>query len=463
MRHATRGRRSTRRRVVLAGAALAGGAGVTGCLPGGPPAESSAPAGAPVTVRVHARVGAEDEAYTRRLAEFTAQNSRHITAVYEGLSDYYVKLVNLIVSGTAGDITYLHHSNLAYQQFATAGLLRPVDDLIAKDRFDLTPWFPPTKQGMEYEGKWWGLPIRGQIVWNTLYYNPGLVGGAGLPDPETWSHADLVANLQRLTKRGAGDDVEAFGAMPGGWGDFSFTVGLMRRFGGELVSGDGKQVLVNPAACQAALQWYYDAWHRARVLRGAVLPQGEGPFAALVDGRAAMVISSLEAYRADIHKALNGAYRLEFRVMPRGPTGRVGGIMALNSSGILKSSPHPVEAWEVLKWLANRETSFALSSQQTGSNTANFRKDCYCDERFLNDPRFSRKSMESVCKGAELPEPAVLLWNLRYNEFNQAVAARMNEIRDNKADPNAGWMAALKGELQGLADLPRDTGLGGGR
>ena len=109
------------------------------------------------------------------------------------------------------------------------------------------------------------------------------------------------------------------------------------------------------------------------------------------------------------------------------------------------------------------ETSFALSTQQTGSNTANFRKDTYCDERFLNDPRFSRTSMESVCKGAELPEPAVLLWNLRYNEFNQALAVRMNEIRDNKADPNAGWMATLKSELQVLADLPRDTGLGGGR
>src|SRR5262245_66348945 len=121
MRQATRGRRSTRRWVVLAGATLAAGAGAAACLPGGRPAASGAPAGPPVTVRVHARVGAEDEAYTRRLAEFTAQNPRHITAVYEGLQDYYVKLVNLIVSGTVGDITYLHHSNLAYQQFATAG------------------------------------------------------------------------------------------------------------------------------------------------------------------------------------------------------------------------------------------------------------------------------------------------------------------------------------------------------
>src|SRR5262245_35951894 len=63
-------------------------------------------------------------------------------------------------------------------------------------------------------------------------------------------------------------------------------------------------------------------------------------------------------------KALNGAYRLEFRVMPKGPGGRVGGFLALNTNSIVKSSTHPTESWEVLKWLADRETSYASPRSQ---------------------------------------------------------------------------------------------------
>jgi ABC-type glycerol-3-phosphate transport system substrate-binding protein len=162
-------------------------------------------------------------------------------------------------------------------------------------------------------------------------------------------------------------------------------------------------------------------------------------------------------------KAINGAYKLEFRVMPKGPGNRVGGFLALNDSSIMKSSAHPAESWEVLKWLANKDSSYALATQQTGSNTPNFRKDTYCDPRLMADSRFSSKSMDAICKGAELPEPDALIWNLRYDEFNKLLSARMNDIRDNKAEPTIGWLNTLRTDLQAIADLPRDTGLGGGR
>ena len=175
---------------------------------------------------------------------------------------------------------------------------------------------------MTFEGRIWGLPIRGQIVWNTLFYNPNAIGGAGLPDPERWTHDDLTAYLQRLTRK-SGDATEAWGALPGGWGDLSYTVSLMRRFGGEVLSADGKQVTLNTPAGQAALQWYYDGWHRNRTLLTTQRAPGEGPYAPMGDGRAAMMLSCQGGFRADLHKAVNGTYPLEFRVMPKGPGNRV--------------------------------------------------------------------------------------------------------------------------------------------
>lgn len=416
---------------------------------------------APVTVVIHARTGSEDEAYGKRLADFTQQNGMNITAQYEGLGDYFNTLVTRIVAGTAGDSAYLLHTNLAYQQYAAANVLRPADDLIARDKFDLGAWYPPVKPAMTFDGKIWGLPIRGQIVWNTLFYNPNLLSAAGLPDPESWTHADLTSNMQTLTKKGAGDTIQQYGAMPGGWGDFSYTVGVMRRFGGEVISQDGKQVMINSPACQAALQWYYDGWHRNRSLLTPLRPQGEGTYVPLGNGQSAMMISAQGGFRAGINQAINGAYKLEFRVMPKGPGNRVGGFLAMNSQAILKASSHPDEAWEVLKWLSNADTSYALALQTTGSNTPNFRKDTYCDPRLLDDSRFSPRSMEAICKGADLPEPDAIIWNLRYSEFNSLLTSRLNDIRDNKAEPTAGWLNALRDDLQAIADRPRDTGIGG--
>jgi ABC-type glycerol-3-phosphate transport system substrate-binding protein len=414
-----------------------------------------------VTVRVHARTGSEDEAYQKRLAEFNQQNGMNITAEYEGLGDYFNKLVTLVVAGTVGDLAYLLHTNLVYQQYANAGVLRAVDDLIARDKFDLSLWFPPTMPAMTFEGKIWALPIRGQIVYNMLFYNPNLISSAGLPDPETWTHADLTTTMQKLTRKGGGDTIEQYGAMPGGWGEFSYSVSLMRRFGGEVISADGKQVTLSTPACQAALQWYYDGWHRTRSLLTPLRPAGEGTYVPLGNGQAAMMISAQGGFRADINKAINGAYQLNFRVMPKGPANRVGGVLALNSSAIMKSSTHPGEGWEVLNWLSNKDTSYALATQQVGSNTPNFRKDTYCDPRLLEDPRFPAKSMEAICKGAELPEPDAIIWNLRYDDFNKLLTARLNDLRDNKAEPTIGWLNALRDELQVIANQPRDTGLGG--
>jgi hypothetical protein len=141
---------------------------------------------------------------------------------------------------------------------------------------------------------------------------------------------------------------------------------------------------------------------------------------------------------------------------PRGQAIASAGFLALNTNSITNSSTHPNEAWEVLKWLGNRDTSYTLATQQVGSNMPNFREDTYCD------PRFSPKSMDAICKGAEVPEPDALIWNLRFDEFNRLLTTRMNEVRDAKAEPNAGWLNALRADLQAILDLPRDTGFGGG-
>src|SRR5256885_66295 len=81
---------ATRRAWLRASSTILASVVATACAGSAAPQPSGSPqARTPVTVRVHARTGSEDEAFEKRLAEFNQQNGNNITAVYEGLGDYF--------------------------------------------------------------------------------------------------------------------------------------------------------------------------------------------------------------------------------------------------------------------------------------------------------------------------------------------------------------------------------------
>ncbi len=57
--------------------------------------------------------------------------------------------------------------------------------------------------------------------------------------------------------------------------------------------------------------------------------------------------------------------------------------------------------------------------------------------------------------------PDATIGNLRYDEFNKLLGARLAGLRDNQAEPTTGWLNALRADLQAIADQPRQTGIGG--
>jgi len=84
----------------------------------------------------------EQEAFTKRSDQFNQANpSIHVD--FESLTgDYYTPLKTRIAAGQPPDVYYAHTSNMAYQNFATGGTALQIDDLIAKNKVDLTQWFP---------------------------------------------------------------------------------------------------------------------------------------------------------------------------------------------------------------------------------------------------------------------------------------------------------------------------------
>jgi ABC-type glycerol-3-phosphate transport system substrate-binding protein len=440
----------------LARRAIAGRLAAAGTLLGaacGLPVGSGAgagPAGAnePVRVTLISRT-AEEEAFTRRVAEFGEKYPR-ITLDYQPLPGSYPEVIRTnAAAGTLADVIYLQ--NLVFQGLAVSGDIQPIDRLVQRDKINLKQWYESGISGLRLDGKLFGLPARGQIQNCYLYYNRDAFQSAGLRLPhDAWTLDDLVAAADRLTVR----DGSRYGSGTA-WGSFQQTIAAMRRFGGDLLSLDGKRCLADSPQALQAMQWHWDLWHRRQVL--AVKPAAPADFG---NGAIAMAGQMLAGARANVRNAVKEAFEWSMVLMPKGPTGKLGADTSLAPVSLNARTKVLDQGWLVAQWLTDRETGVALGLQSRGSTTPGMRKDVYCDERLLADPNYPREMLERVCKAMDLSPtvPYVVPANYRQTELNEVITKHMTAFRENTATPSASAMRAFTAEAQAVLDLPRGGG-----
>ena len=183
--------RRTRRAVAAAlggtlAAAFAGGLAACGPLGGGGSQPQARSAG-PVSVTLYSRT-AEEEAFTRRVAQFGEQHPQ-IELEYSPLPGDYLEVIRThAAAGTLADVVYLQ--NLLFEGLAAGGSLQPVDRLVQRDRLDLKQWYESGVKALKLDGKLFGLPARGQIGYCYLFYNRDLLprpACASRPRPGRWT------------------------------------------------------------------------------------------------------------------------------------------------------------------------------------------------------------------------------------------------------------------------------------
>ncbi|HEX2326923.1 MAG TPA: extracellular solute-binding protein [Chloroflexota bacterium] len=427
--------------------ALSTTAGALGaCGPQGDAGGPAAPRAAPARVSLFSRV-AEQEAFTERAAALM-QAQPQIELEYTPLPGDYPQVIRThAAGGTLADVLYLQ--NLVFEGLAAAGDLQPIDALIKRDKVDLKQWWEAGVKAFAFEGKQLGLPARGQIQHCWLYFNRDAFQRAGLREPaETWSLDDLVTAADRLTVRGSGQF--GYGTM---WSNFQRAVAATRRFGGELLSADGKKSLLDSPQALRAMQWHWELWHRREVAQ----PKSSGP-ADFGQGTVAMLGQMLAGQRGEVRNQVKDAFQWSMVLMPKGPTGAIGADTSL-APVTLHSKARAVDAaWQVLQWFTNKETGIALALQKTGSNTPGMRRDVYCDERVLSDPLYPREMLDRVCKAMEAHGGSVqyvVPANFRQAEVDQVAKTHLDAFMSNDATPNPATMRAFHTELQAVLDRPR--------
>ena len=458
----TLSRRAQLRAAVSATAAVGLAAiAAAGCapLPGAAPQNGKKE---PVTLRLPWNATEAEHTFAVRGPVFE-QKFPHVKLSFEPSSEYLTKLAIMFSTDTVGDVVFLEADDDAfYGYWAAAGKLKQLDDYIRRDKYDMNVFFPKAVEALKIiDGKIWAFPYKAFVARCGLFYNATLFQRAGVPLPtDEWTYADMQNAAQRLTQR-SGNDVQVWGGGRNFGGDFSFMA-VTRAYGGDLYSPDGKKTLINSEPSRQAITWWLDRYLKDRTI--ALNPGVSNPRATFEQGNAGFVAGYNPGDRIRIANALNtSGQQWGLALAPKGPAGRRGGAFFLTPTGMAKITKHPDEAWELQKFMAEKETGLEMGfpTPISGQTSAHFgaRKDIYTDPRFLNAPNMPPGVMAALGRSMAIEEGYSYAHNFLSNEVEQLLNAEMGKAVKGEVSYDSGFFNNLAQQIQVILDKPAPAGL----
>ena len=140
--------------------------------------------------------------------------------------------------------------------------------------------------------------------------------------------------------------------------------------------------------------------------------------------------------------------------MPKGVSGKRGGMWLPGTMSVGKNSKHLDEAWELDKWLCDKESGIQLAFQRNGSSTPGARPDVYGDPRLLNREGYPSNLGEEQRQAMLEPEPYVTAWNYLGSDLNTTLGAELDKVTKGETVVNDGFLKNLTSLLQTILDKP---------
>ncbi|MGH2352034.1 MAG: ABC transporter substrate-binding protein [Chloroflexota bacterium] len=453
----------TRRGVIASGGAVAGGLALAACGPfTGLGGSESAAQKEPVTLRLSFPAGTAEHAIGTRGPVFE-QRFPHVTLSFEPSSEYLEKLATQIASDTVSDLMFLESDDEAFYGFwAAKGALRQLDPFVARDKYDMSVFLPQAVEALKVvDGKLWAFPYSAFMARCGLFYNKNLFAESGLPIPtDDWTYDDIIQHAKRMTVR-RGPEVAVWGGGRKFGGDMA-VMAVTRAFGGDIYSADGKKTLLASPKSQEAISWWFDrSLIDQTVANDLIVGAGEapGPMELFQQGKLAFLMGHNPGDRVDVARALNPAgVPWGLALMPKGPAGRRGGAFFNSPLGMAKITKHETEAWELQKFLAEKETGviMGLPAPGSGQRSSHFgaRKDVYQDKRVLSAPDMPPGVMAALARSMELPEPFRFAANFQAAAVEEVLNRELRKALRREVQYDSGYFENLAAQIQAILDQP---------
>lgn len=273
---------------------------------------------------------------------------------------YVTKCLTSIASGsTLADLMYAEDwfgQELIQKQYALNLMPYVRRDIAAGDFYDET--FTEWRGVAQRDSELFGFPAC--LGLTVLFYNKELFDRASLPYPDTtWTYDDLMSVGKRLTVDLNGDGI------PDQWGlsfDVQYT-GLetvLYSFGGRLLTDDLRRASLQEPSTLKAFQFIQNLFLRERI--ASTTTSLVTTWESFIARRSAMILIGS-------HGAINlegTSLRWDLTYPPKSPEGGRLSRRFTMAFMIPRNSPHPDEAWELLRWILTKSPVEHLGTQYSG-------------------------------------------------------------------------------------------------
>ncbi len=267
---------------------------------------------------------------------------------------YLQKILTRIAGGNPPDIIFSEVNDFVYLK--SKGIFLDLMPFIRKDKeFDLNRYFPEILERFREGDKLYLLP-RDIAPFACIYYNQDLFQKENVPLPtDDWDWFGLLERAKRLTLR-EGDRVKRYGFYTIFWENFVYSAG------GSLVDDpqNPTRLTLDSPKSKEGLRFYLDLIHKYRVM-----PSPESMLSLQMNAVQMFMMGKLAMYGSGIwetpifRKIRN--FTWDVVMFPRGPKGKRAFGSGGSGYGILRTTPHPEEAWEVLKCLTGKRAEEILA------------------------------------------------------------------------------------------------------
>jgi ABC-type glycerol-3-phosphate transport system substrate-binding protein len=323
-----------------------------------------------------------------------------------------------------------------------------LDDLIAKDKYDMSLYWPGAVEACKYMGGTWAVPYKIHPGPAAIYYNVQQMQEAGvtMPEKQYASWDDLKKNAKAATKDGRFGLQLNLGA--GALNTPQPVTMFLRSWGTDLYSEDGKTSNLNDPKAKEAIRFMYDLMHTDKV---AVT--GRDFTESIEDLTVAQKVSQVMAASStkSILTKIGGKFDVKNVIAPPGPAGIVGTQAIVDHINITAATKAPEAAWELAKFMTSTEFGVRLGggSGATNSGTTGAQTSVFNDPRIMANPL--HPIFIDLVKMATAPRfPA----NLREEEHASALHQTMMPIWLGERKPDDAFFDELTKACQAVLDQP---------
>jgi multiple sugar transport system substrate-binding protein len=261
--------RTTRRAALsaLGGApfflAACGGASAPAGAPSGPPGPApTLRRGVTLQWMTDAGTPAHSESRDQQATAF--KDATGVQVERQALPDLQAKLQAAFAAGTPPDLYFTRVTTLSGE--VARRQARPLDDYVKRDRFPLSDFYPTSHEQYRVAGKLYALPF--DYPNRSFFANVSAFQDAGLKPPptsykdETWTWDAFRTTAEALQRRAG---------LQGGWAvdtgrdPVRSWIAWVWNNGGDFLSKDAREVVLNQPAGVEALAFLQDLIHRQRV------------------------------------------------------------------------------------------------------------------------------------------------------------------------------------------------------